>query len=217
MKISPRFTAEDWKAIDFAKEAAWPRAIEIFKDRIDGRFLTPIRMILCYPWSGFAVLALDSLLVETLQQFWEGAIRTPSEKKKGCECEQCECRRLRSQDYFVAFLSSGALFPSGFTKASAELFYKKVRSGILHQAQVTGTSRVRRAENVPLVRTNIEPQGQGKARGITVNPIKFHRGIEKAFEQYTTLLLDATQGERRARFRAKMDAIATEKDDDVQG
>ncbi|MDP9201433.1 MAG: hypothetical protein M3P26_05820, partial [Gemmatimonadota bacterium] len=187
-------------------EQGWEVAIEIFKDRIAGRFLTPINLFLDYSWSGFAVLALDALLVETLQQFWEGQPNTP--KGKGIT-------------YFKRLLC-GPLFPPrarGFNPTTARLFYTTVRSSIVHQAQVTGSSRVRR--DVPLVQLNVEkhagPKRQLRARGITINPVTFHRAVEQAFDRYVALLRDPTQVERRANFRKKMDFIATERRDDVQG
>src|SRR5262245_59981035 len=124
MRVSPRFSAEDWRRLDSNKQGDWSRAIEIFEDRIRGRFLAPINAILWYPWSGFCVLALDSLLVETLQQFWEGQAETPSVlNSKGC-------RRLLSEKYFRDFLK-GPLFEPRFTRRQAELFYTTVRCGIL--------------------------------------------------------------------------------------
>jgi hypothetical protein len=206
MRISPRFTAAEWRALDLGTEQGWEVAVDILKDRIAGRFLTPINLFLDYAWSGFAVLALDALLVETLQQFWEGEATTPKGK---------------DITYFKRLLC-GPLFPpraNGFNPTTARLFYTTVRSGIVHQAQVTGSSRVRR--NVPLVKLNVEkhsgPKRQPPARGITLNPVKFHRAVERAFDRYLSLLRDPTQVERRAHFRKKMDLIATERGDDVQG
>ena len=62
MEIAPNFTTSDWKALDLTREADWLRAIEAFRRRIDERFLKPVRAILSLPLSGFAILAIDSLL-----------------------------------------------------------------------------------------------------------------------------------------------------------
>lgn len=94
MRISPRFFAADWLALDAHVTKDWVRAVEIFEDRIEGRFLQPIRSTISNRWSGFAVLALDALLVETLQQFWEGVRRTPSRVSSN------GCRQLQSEAYF---------------------------------------------------------------------------------------------------------------------
>lgn len=50
----------------------WEIAINIFEDRIYGRFLNHIALIERRLSSGFAVMALDCLLCETLEQFYEG-------------------------------------------------------------------------------------------------------------------------------------------------
>ena len=69
MRISPRYTSTDWKQITFEKNEHWHLAVDIFKDRIRERFLDPIDRIEKCQYAGFAVLALDCLLIEMLQQF----------------------------------------------------------------------------------------------------------------------------------------------------
>ena len=51
---------------------SWKRALEIFDDRIQGRFFEPINTLKGKDinQNGFAVMALDCLLVETLYQFY---------------------------------------------------------------------------------------------------------------------------------------------------
>lgn len=196
MKISPRFTADDWLRLDPANEDDWPRALEIFRDRIEGRFLHPMRPFLRDKSSGFATLALDSLLVETLQQFWEGVPRTPSKiSSKGCP-------QLQSEPYFRAFLR-GPLYKGGFSRQTARLFYKTIRCGILHQAEAEGSSRVRRRGDTVALR----PDG----RGIDVHPVKFHQELERAVDRYLAVLKDKTQTVRRRNFWEKMNYIARKK------
>ena len=52
-------------------------------------------------------------------------------------------RAGRGEQYFVDFLTT-APFSSYFTKASAAKFYCHVRCGILYQAEIKASSRVRR-------------------------------------------------------------------------
>jgi len=193
MKVSPRFTSDDWLCLDPANESDWPRALEIFGDRIEGRFLQPMRSILRDKWSGFAILALDSLLVETLQQFWEGVSRTPSKvSTQGCP-------QLQSEAYFRAFLL-GPLYQGGFSRQTARLFYKTIRCGILHQAEAEGSSRVRRRGDAVALRPD--------RRGIVIHPVKFHQELERAVERYLAILTDKTQTVRRQNFWQKMNYIA---------
>lgn len=196
MKISPKFTAADWFRLDRNNEADWPKALDIFTDRMEGRFLRPIRTLRSGKSTGFAMLALDSLLVETLQQFWEGVARTPSKQSaKGC-------LQLRSEEYFRAFLR-GPLFLGGFSRQTARLFYRTVRCGILHQAETEGSSRVNRRGDIVTLRVD--------RQGIDVHPLKFHDELERAFERYVAILSSPIEDTRRKNFWTKMDHIARKK------
>jgi len=120
MHISPQYTVDDYRNLTFSPEDEWQKAIDIFKDRIRGRFLKPISCIEGYTYAGFAVLALDCLLIETLQQFREGVSSTPSRQ---------------SGTFFIRFLTETS-FGSYFTKEISEMFYQQIRCGILHQAEI---------------------------------------------------------------------------------
>lgn len=91
LRIAPKgrgehWTIEDYQKIDFAQEEGWQRAIDIFEDRIQWRFLEIIAQIERNEFAGFAVMALDCLLIETLQQFYEGQETTPPRKSKEYFC-----------------------------------------------------------------------------------------------------------------------------------
>ena len=72
MQISKQYFSEDWRVLKFEDEKEWLTAIDIFSDRLSSRFLKYINKIEKYKYSGFAVMALDCLLIETLQQFSDG-------------------------------------------------------------------------------------------------------------------------------------------------
>ncbi len=58
MKLSPRYTEEQWTtAFDNGREE-WDTAINIVEDRIRGRWLDSAEQLLDKPYSGFAILAL---------------------------------------------------------------------------------------------------------------------------------------------------------------
>jgi cation transport regulator ChaC len=187
MRISPHFTCDDWTDMAFSKEEEWQKAIDIFEDRIDGRFMKIIGRIEGYEFSGFAVLALDSLLIETLQQFRDGVPKTPNGK---------------SQDYFVSFLTETS-FGKFFDQNKAEIFYKQIRCGILHQAEIGGSSRVLIRQQAPLIRLAKD------GNGLVINRKLFHKQLAKEFENYVSQLRKTNSPDEKLRsnFKKKMDYI----------
>lgn len=186
MKISPEFTDKNWQDLNLSldsSEEKWQKAIEIFKDRIKGRFLKPVNLIQEYEYAGFAVLALDCLLIETLQQFREGVPRTPDRQSK---------------TYFVNFLTETSF---GFTKEQAEMFYEQIRCGILHQAETKGNSKIRITSSIPLV------QYTDDRKALIINRTLFHKQLEQEFESYIKELLNPNNRDLRKNFKKKMDFI----------
>jgi hypothetical protein len=184
MWISPKYRVYDWKALTFSNEEDWQKAIVIFEDRIRGRFLNFIDLIKCHEYSGFAVLALDCLLIETFQQFREGKDET----------------RNNSEKYFVNFLTETS-FCEFFNKEIARKFYKQIRCGLLHQAEVKGNSLVRISQNEPLVRLTKD------GKGVIVNRESFHEQLVRVFEEYLSRLRDPSNEDERNKFKTKMDCI----------
>jgi len=185
MLISPQYKTDDWKDLDFSNEEDWQKAIVIFEDRIRGRFLKFIDLIKDYEFSGFAVLALDCLLIETLQQFREGEEKTPYSK---------------ARKYFVRFLTETS-FGEFLTEDTAEKFYDQIRCGILHQAEVKENSLVRIGQNEPLVKSTEDD------KGVVVNRKLFHEQLVKVFEEYLSYLRDPSNEDERDKFKKKMDCI----------
>jgi hypothetical protein len=185
MRISPRYDVDDWKRLTFSAESDWQKAIDIFADRIHGRFLKVVDMIEHYKHAGFAVMALDCLLIETLQQFREGDADTPKNK---------------SGEYFVRFLTDTA-FADFFTKEMAANFYDQIRCGILHQAETKENSILLIRSDIPLVAPT--PDG----RGLVINRILFHKQLVRVFEEYVSSLRDPSQAQVRSNLRKKMDLI----------
>ncbi len=185
MRISPQYSVCDWKALTFSNEEDWQKAIVIFEDRIRGRFLKFIDLIKDDNFSGFAVLALDCLLIETLQQFREGEEETPSGK---------------ARKYFVRFLTKTS-FREFLTEDTAGKFYDQIRCGILHQAEVKKNSLVRISQNEPLVKLTEDGEG------VVVNRKSFHEHLVKVFEEYLSCLRDPSNKDQRYKFKKKMDCI----------
>ena len=204
IKIAPkldRITHEPiggyWKVIDFPRsqewdEDDWETAIDIFEDRIYGRFINLVREIENLPNSGFSVMALDCLLVETLQQFREGKGKTP--KNKGAE-------------YFGKFLTQ-TKFQSGFGKTYgddtlAHRFYVQIRCGILHQAETMTDSRIIYSQSTKEI---VKPT----EKGILVNRYAFHEMLIKVFDDFVQRLRNSLlpdDSNLREPFKKKMKYI----------
>lgn len=181
------WTVKDWEAIDLANEEGWKKAIIIFEDRIRGRFLKIIDQIKCSTFSGFAIMALDCLLIETLQQFYEGVEETP---------------RRQNQEYFCRFLKQTS-FNEFFDECRARMFYQQIRNGILHQAETKGSSRIWIREGTPLV------EYADDGNGLLINRNKFHEQLVHEFENYVAQLRRNNPPDNglRERFKRKMDSI----------
>lgn len=185
MHISPKYTVSHWKSISFSREEDWQKAIEIFLDRIEGRFLRYIRQIENDSHSGFVIMSLDCLLIETLQQFYKGVRDTPKKK----------CR-----DYFVSFLTRGT-FGRFFTEDMANKFYDDIRNGILHQAEIKGSSKILITKGLPLVNYT------ESKKGIIINRKLFHQHLLKEVENYISKIKNQGEKELRNNFRKKMNYI----------
>lgn len=185
MWISRHYQVGDYTRLVFTSEGDWVTALAILRDRLETRYLEHVRAILGRRTSGFAALAIDVALVETLEQFRRGRRSTPSGD---------------GAKYFKAFLTE-TRFGKYFTRDTARLFYTTIRCGLLHQGEAEETSRIRRGSRHPLV--NLTEDG----RGIVVNAELFHAELENAVDDYLTLLTDPTQVMLRGAFRRKMNFI----------
>ncbi len=108
-------------------EEDWKRGIDIFNSRLQKRYFDVIHSMLDDVGSnGFAIMALECLLIETLYQFKEGFSATPFGKSK-----ESYCNFLRQA------------FPEVFDSIKkAECFYASIRCGILHSAQTKNGSQL---------------------------------------------------------------------------
>lgn len=178
------WTIEDYKALDFSKEKDWQTAIQIFEDRIRGRFLDVVEHIKGYLYAGFAIMALDCLLIETLEQFRQGMAETPYGS---------------GNTYFKNFLTQTA-FGEDFNEETADLFYTHIRNGILHQAEIKGSSRIR-------IDTPEMVQKAEDGKGLIINRNLFHNRLVSVFEDYLENLREGKDLTLRENFRKKMNAI----------
>lgn len=138
------------------------RAIEIFRSRIKGRYLSQIKTLNRSPYSnGFASMALCCLLVDTFYQFEHGVKKTTDNKHA-----------------YVDFLRNnlGDVFD---TQEKANRFYVDIRCGILHSAQTTNGSHltVDGTDIVTTISNDINSP-------ISVNVVAFGTRLEAYFNEY---------------------------------
>ncbi len=194
MEIAPGIDASKWKELDLDNDQSsdWNKAIEIFQMRIEGRYLEPVDLLIRAERNkpaikrhfGFTILAIDCLLIETLQAFRDGKKDT----------------RNQSSDMFKRFLAMRPSFKRYFNESLANRFYTDFRCGILHQAEIRGGSRVWSVG--PL--TEIQ-SGQIKK----INRTEFHNALKLEFHQYLDELKNPADHTLRKNFREKMDYICT--------
>jgi hypothetical protein len=186
LRISPQYTADDWANLDMNIEADWSQAVKIARDRIDGRFLQHARICLDSPNSGFVVLAVDSLLLETLQQFRCGVT-------DGCG---------RSGQMVRKYLG-GSQFQPEFDKEARKAFYSDIRCGLLHQAEAKRMWLVRRDQDKMLC----EIQNADGNCGYVIDVMRFHGALEQSFDDYLSELIDPEKPELRSNLWKKMNHI----------
>lgn len=185
MRISRNYKVDDWKRLRFESEDDWHQGVTIFKDRIETRYLEHVRSLLERKTSGFVVLALDSALIETLEQFRRGKRKTPGGQVK---------------EYFRSFLTTTA-FSRHFDPELADLFYVHIRCGLLHQTEADGTSRIKRGRGLALASYSVDH------KGIVINTRRFHELLEQVIEKYVDDLQMPESTELRQAFRKKMNYI----------
>jgi hypothetical protein len=208
--ISPRYTASDWKGLAMATSAKpdWSTAVDIFADRINGRYMAQVKAMRGHAefqireWSGFAILALDCLVIETLGQFYCGFDESPNPRDR-----VLNSRGWSHMDFYIDYMRSIAtLAQSGAfdTDCKKRLFYKHFRCGILHQAQTKQKSRVRYDEPVMVAFAD----NADHCQGLIVDRDKLHDALVEEIEAYKKVLLNGTNLQKRQNFIKKMGFIA---------
>lgn len=183
--ISNNYTSEDFLNIHLSPDSLdcdWEKAIKIFKDRFQERYFTPISKLLEDPQTnGFAIMALNCLLIDTFFQFEAGVDRAQNLHR-----------------YYIDFLKEhmGNIISS---EDIAKHFYYDIRCGILHSAE-TKNGSILSFDGEKVIECLQEQTG------IKVNVVKFSKELEDYFNRYIDRLLK-NEGETRINFIKKMELI----------
>ena len=165
--------------------------IAFLERRYEERFFEPIQVLKTSAGNhrgfGFAIVALCSLLVESLQSFRYGLPTThEAEYAQGLAhfvpppeyvINKAEHRNGRQafEDFFSLTIHQN-LFPG----VDGLVFYRAIRNGLLHQAQTKEGWRIRSAE-----------AQLWNATDRIVDRTKFSNALKKAFEKYIEELTSA--------------------------
>jgi hypothetical protein len=166
MQVAPGFASSQWSRLQLDDPASkdWDTAIAVFKTRIYSRFVDPADVLVTLDEKkppterrfGFAILAIDCALVETLGAFQAGLTDTDN----------------KSKATFARFLATSPGFTKHFTLARAKQFYTDFRCGILHQAEIGGKSKV----------WSVGELIHEDSGTLTVNRTKFHEQLKTDIE-----------------------------------
>lgn len=192
-EIAPGYSVADWKGLQLSdpNSSDWAKAIEIFRMRIRLRFIDPVDVLIAYEAEqtrgifGFAILAIDCLLIETLQGFREGLSSHDGASK----------RLVRT---FLSENLSGHFDDGNSAGSKSDLFYARCRCAIHHSGQTDGDFRVGRSG--PLISFEMNNR-------VRLNRTAFHETIKSEFERYLKLLSDDSELKLRANFRNKMNSL----------
>lgn len=185
LRISPKYTSLDWHSLNSSAPKDWKTAADVISDRLEGRFLRFASRFLKSKHSGFVVLAIDSLLAETIQQFKEGVTNGHRQSEK-----------------LVKRFLEGSRFQPDFDAVARKAFYRDIRCGLLHQAEAKKMWLIRRKQPALL-------QTVGGDQGYIVDVEQFHAGVQGSLNDYLTLLLEPTNSSLRSNLWNKMNHICS--------
>lgn len=220
MEIAPGVTDADWKRlreqlspdtidatllIDGVLTKLWVKAVDIFRSRIESRYIMPVDCLIDIHRQqkeaakhdrqmdhdrirpGFAILALDFIIIETIQGFRSGLL-----DHKG-----------QSELLISNFLLESPEFPDVKSESFAHFIYKAFRCQITHKGQTDGEFLVNDSGDSSINRRNYN--------STSIDRNKFHKSVCLSFSRYCSELMEPSDTGRdlRSKFLAKMDSICT--------
>lgn len=172
-------------------EDAWTELLDALERRVQERFLRPIEQLAgtrqpnaSTVVPGFAILALDCLLIDTIQSFREGRVTTGD---------------ASPAHSFKTFLSAPSF--AVFSRRDRDDFFHYVRNGILHNGETRGGWKIRID-----TRTMLERDPATGTR--IINRELLHEAVNGEFVQLLATLRFGKDQQMREQFLRRMDAIA---------
>lgn len=197
-EIAPGHRVRGWKSLSLDETdpaaADWSKAISILDARIRRRFIEPAQLLIDSEngkgrgTNGFAILAIDFLLIETIQGFRKGLTDHTGQSGK----------------LFAAFLVDWPAFAACVppTKKAADLaksVYTQGRCALYH-AGTTDRIVVKKSGKMLVFHDD---------KRIEINRSLLHQELTNAFDEYLVALKRPEHVELRTNFRNKMNHICS--------
>src|SRR5260370_15300947 len=132
-------TVGGYNAWENEADSGWSKKPEFIRRRLCERYIDPVKALTLHPdtkirKSGFYIMAVSCLLIETLVSFWRGWETTePHKDAAGHNIPG------KSREAFKIFFEE----ENRFAVFQGTEFYKRIRYGILHQGEATGGWTIR--------------------------------------------------------------------------
>ncbi len=195
LQISPKYTVAFWRSLeldtDNPKQGDWLKAVDVLRDRIHGRFITPAQTLIEFDKGnkqqtfGFAVLALDCLVLETIQGFKEGVPNHTGHSTRLFK------EFLGAWEPFIDCLDAGMV-----AETKAVEFYKQGRCALHHSG---ATEKMTVGISGPMIKFGND--------NITVNRTLLHTELVAEFDRYLEALSNPQSVGLRIKFLLKMNSI----------
>jgi hypothetical protein len=195
-ELASHFTIGDYRALrtDLNTDScieAWDKLLKAVARRIDERFLEPIKQLERFddeddlPFRpGFSILAIDCLLIDTIQSFRKGRVRTG----EGSPAHS-----------FKTFLKSPP-FADDFKSDDRSDFFDNVRNAIFHNGETRKDWKIR-------IDTSLMLEKNPAKHTKTVNRRLFHQAVVIEWHQFLGDVRSG-KGDSRELFLRRMDALA---------
>ncbi|WP_037546476.1 hypothetical protein [Stappia stellulata] len=197
-EIAPGHRVKGWKSLTLNQKNStssdWTKAIAILDTRIRRRFIEPAQLLIDAEngkgrgINGFAVLAIDFLLIETIQGFREGLTN----------------HNRKSKALFKAFWTNWQVFkdcvPQGANADDLAVSVYEQGRCALHHTGSTDRVIVRKSGKMFVFHND------GR---IVINRTLLHKQLVTAFDVYIAALKDPANTDMREKFKQKMDHICS--------
>ena len=181
---------------DNLNNSNWPKAINFFESRFEERYFIQLNELINHKNPkikfncGFLITTIDCILIETLEQFYDGENETKNSD-------------LSFLKFFRRNEKLNHLFEN---KKESGIFQGIVRSGLVHQA-MTKKNSIINIKNKDLTIEWIDVNS--KHKGFEINRNNFHNCIVEEYKIYTDLLKVGAEKKILDNFIKKLNYIIT--------